>query len=210
MDRPLFHRAWQYVEKSVLNPALVKVVMAFAVISTLAFNTPRIDGALVPLSFEELTKQSKLIATGTVVRMRSYYAPFPNFGQMLYTDVTVRIDRVLKGDVRSREVTVQILGGRVGDRACVCPASGRYKIRERTLLFLREANGTLWNTGWHQGKYRISEDGLTVIGSRRQPIGRRTPLATVETQVRLFSPPANASAEPGNGLRTPERSESSR
>jgi hypothetical protein len=162
----------------------------------------RARAAVLPLSFEELTKRSKYIVTGEVVELRSYMAPFKGGGECMFTDVKIRIDSVLKGKPAGAEVTVQILGGRIGDAWQVCLEAPRYKQGEKVLAFLREENGKLSNTGWCQGKYPIVQEGQQgqpcARGKGNLPIAGDVPLTTIRDQVRLFSS-AEASVPPAGG-----------
>ena len=152
-----------------------------------------VSAALVPLSFEELTRGTRYIVTGRVVKMESYVAPYHGLGDWVFTDVTVRIDRAFKGNsseaaLKSGEVTFQVVGGTIGGVECICPEAASYALNERVIVFLRPVGTRLWNTGWQQGKYRLSADGASVLGGGRLPIGRRTPMRTIEDQIRRFEP----------------------
>ena len=174
---------------------------AFVLLS--ALGTSRL-GALVPLSFDELAKDSKYIVTGRVVKMRSYVAPFHDLGNWVFTDVTVRVESALKGGqsksdrsaqhdtnknnpIQDGEITFQVVGGTLDGFRCICPDSASYSINARVLVFLRPVASALWNTGWRQGKYRITSDGEHVLGKRRLPIGRKTRVKTIRNQGRRFS-----------------------
>jgi hypothetical protein len=155
------------------------------------------------LTLEELAAKSQLIVTGEVLDLRSYRAPFHGRGDVIFTDVTIRIGSVLKGEPRSDRIEVQVLGGTMGATTHSCPDSPRYTRGEKVLVFLREYNLKLWNTGWLQGKYRLAEASsvkpsslkpstvkpdTVVRGDRRLPISRDTSLA--ELKVRIETSPS--------------------
>jgi hypothetical protein len=156
---------------------MIVVILAGAL---LALASSRDALAYVPrLSFEEMARRSRLAVTGEVIELRSYRAPFQDAGEVMFTDVTIRIQSVLKGTPETDEVTVQVLGGRIGSAFQYCLESPRYEKGEKVLVFLRDLNGKLWNTGWLQGKYTIAADGATVKGKERFPIERDVTLETV-------------------------------
>ena len=152
-------------------------------------------GALVPLSFEELTKRSELVVSAVVVDTRSYTSSFKGQafageGRCMFTDVNLKWTRVLKGRVETSEITVQIVGGRIGKNWERCAEAARYSKGERVLVFLRRRNGKLRTTGWLQGKYRLKDDkaGRTmVVGKKGLPISTDLSLDAVESQVRLYT-----------------------
>ena len=150
--------------------------------------------ALVKLSFEELTQRSQVIVTGEVVEMRSYRAPFAGGGECIYTDVTLRVEGTLKGK-QAATVTVQVLGGQIGEEWQVCLEAPRYRLGEKVLVFLRDDKGTLRNTGWIQGKYEVIAASGAVRGKRQLPIEADVPLAAIRDEVRRL----DAAAPGGSG-----------
>jgi hypothetical protein len=154
--------------------------------------------ALVPLSFEELVEKSKLVVSGEVVARKCFRDRFQKSSQAIFTEVTIRVDTVLKGRVEGNEVKVQILGGELPGPGGVewerCAESPSYALGERVLVFLREFDGRVWNTGWLQGKYTLGDEGRTVRGKLGLPIGADLSLSAVTSEVRLFSAQAPAPA----------------
>lgn len=176
-------------------------------------------GAVLPLSFEELTLRSSLIVTGKVAKLEASRVPFPGLGECLVTAVTLDIHSAFKGHPTSEQVVFHFLGGRLpvtttdaakgADKEGsgpnsptweLCLESPRFEIGERVLVFLRRFQGTLWNTGWHQGKYRLSQDGQTVLGESSLPIANHLAVTTVARHVALFSRiPASAAPSSPSG-----------
>jgi len=154
----------------------------------------RTAALLIPYNFASLVEKSKYIVTGEVVNIRAYWAPFHGVGQVIHSDVTLRIARVLKGagaEVREeKELTIQILGGQVGEARQICLESAEYELGEKVLVFVREYNGKLWNTGWLQGKFKLTFDSSTVRGGLTLPITRDLPLSTVENLVHYYLQPS--------------------
>ncbi len=163
-----------------------------ALIALLALGMPdrRASAAVITLTFEELTQKSKHVIAGEVTNLRSYRAPFHDLGEVIFTDVTIRIDRVLKGAPAGTQITIQVLGGEIGTQFQICLESPRYTLGEKVLIFVREYHHALWNTGWSQGKYALDASGATVRGNPKMPIARDTALATIESDVRRLTPPS--------------------
>jgi hypothetical protein len=148
---------------------------------------PRAEALVLPLTFTEMTQRSKYVVTGEVVSLRSYIGPFKDFGNVMFTDVTIRIEGVFKGAPDGNELTIQVLGGEIGDAFQRCLESPRYDKGEKVLVFLRDFNGALWNTGWNQGKYKIDASSAMVKGDEELPISRDVALSTVEANVRKIA-----------------------
>ncbi len=163
----------------------------------LGYVAPRpTSAAVVPFNFAALTERSKFILTGEVVALRSYRAPFHDAGEVIYTDVTIRIEKVFKGAPEGAEITIQILGGEIGERWQKCLESARYERGEKVLVFVRDYNNAVWNTGWFQGKYRLDATGSQVLGVEHSPIPFNTSLTQVEAAIRTV-PKETGSIAPG-------------
>lgn len=176
------------------------VLLLSAPITLLGYVAPRFaSAAVVPFNFAALTEKSKFILAGEVLALRSYRAPFHDAGEVIYTDVTIRIDKVFKGAPEGAEITIQILGGEIGQRWQKCLESARYEKGEKVLIFVRDYNNAVWNTGWFQGKYRLDATGSQVLGVEHSPIPFNTSLAQVEAAIRTVSKETGSSppgAEP--------------
>ncbi len=126
-----------------------------------------LPAALIPLDLDGLTARSQIVARGEVVSVRSYWGVFQDRDEVILTDVRIRVDATWKDiagkhrDARRakdgglREVTLQFLGGQIGERRQLCLESPRFAKGEKVVVFLRDFNRRLWVTGWKQGKYRV-------------------------------------------------------
>lgn len=135
-------------------------------------------------SFQDLVLRSRLIVTGEVTGIRSYRGNLAGAGEVFLTDVTLRVDRTLKGDAGGSEVTIQVLGGEIDGAWQKCPEAPTYRQGERVLVFLRDYNEATWNTGWFQGKYALDTGGTAVSGAEGSPIPRDTTVDVVHSAVR--------------------------
>jgi hypothetical protein len=153
----------------------------------LAAGLPAAKAALIPLDLEQLSVSSSRIVCGEVIEVRSYWGRLLDLGEVILTDVRIRVDETWKGAVE-KEITVQLLGGRIGERWQYCPESPRFQRGEKVLLFARSWNQKLWTTGWLQGKYRLLEtpNGLEVEGKERHPVAAPEPLPLLRERVKTI------------------------
>jgi hypothetical protein len=141
------------------------------------------------LSLERLCQKSDRIACGEVVKMRCYRGPYLKNGEILFTDVTIRITDRIAGKFTSDSVTIQVPGGRLGDEFMHCSNSPRYEMGEKVLVFLRPYNGRVWNTGWSHGKYQLRETRagkstvVSVSGRKECPISKDEKLSEVRRRI---------------------------
>jgi len=148
------------------------------------------SAAVVAYDLEGLALRSSVIATGEVTALRSFRGPYLDLGEVVFTDVTLEITAWWKGtpatggSSSTGQMTLRVLGGQIGTARQLCPDSARYAVGERVLVFLREYQGALWNTGWFQGKYALADDGATVLGVPGRPVPTDLPLLALEVAVR--------------------------
>lgn len=112
---------------------------------------------LTPLSVEQLTDASDLIAHGVVTEV---WVDQDERGN-IWTRANVEITRTLKGDTSVDAVTVDQLGGILQDEFQLIPSAPRFSVGEEGLFFLETlGSGRISVVGWQQGKYtaRIDPD----------------------------------------------------
>jgi hypothetical protein len=108
------------------------------------------------LSLAELTNQADLIALGTVTDAGSYWN---EQGTSIFTDISVSIEDVVKGDVAGNQLTVRLPGGQTGNITQLVTDIPTFTIGEKVFLFLQRQEGDTWLVvGGFQGKY-IVENG---------------------------------------------------
>jgi hypothetical protein len=84
--------------------------MAVAIAASLASTASATT--LRRMGLEELVAGNKNVVVGQVIDSRSYWNKDKSF---ILTDVRVAVNDVVKGGLQDREVTVTLMGGRVGD-----------------------------------------------------------------------------------------------
>jgi len=112
------------------------------------------------LSVNDLTMQSDTIVVGTVSKVDSFW-----LDQRIYTDVSISVDQIVKGDPLPAEITVRQPGGRVGDIWEWVEDTPGFAPGERTVLFLTSKGGTRFDTvGAFQGKVPVENDQAFIEG----------------------------------------------
>jgi len=107
--------------------------------------------------FETLVDRAELIFTGRVVSQRSEWST-SNGQKSIVTHVSLSIEKLHKGKAGS-VVTLQFLGGSVGDVTMEVAEIPRFANGERTVLFI-ENNGVAASPviGFFHGKFLLRKD----------------------------------------------------
>ncbi len=122
---------------------------------------------LVPMSDADLVRTSAAIVVGQVRRIESV----ERRSGAIVTEVTLRVERRVKGRLRGGKVVVTVPGGRVGERTALVFGAPEFVRGERALVFLkRGAEGRLRTNALALGKYAIEEapDGR-LLARRDEP-----------------------------------------
>ncbi len=115
---------------------------------------PETAGQVRAMSLEELSNTSNTIVLAQTVDRRSYWT---GDRSKIYTDVRIRIEDRLKGDVAS-EIVITVPGGRVGNTLYEVSDMPFFVDDEEVLLFLWDhPSGKTLVTGGMQGKLEIIE-----------------------------------------------------
>ena len=134
-------------------------IFRLALVTGLAWAEMAAGTVLVPMSDADLVRTSALVATGAVRRIEMREM---RDGRIL-TEVTVALDRTIKGRPRGRKVVVTVPGGMVGDRVVRIFGTPEFAQGEHVLLFLKRTHeGRLHTNALALGKYHLSTDGLAV------------------------------------------------
>lgn len=150
--------------------------------------------SVVPPSFPELVNDADAIYRGTVTSVAARRVERPDgAGSMIKTFVTVTIDRALKGPARS-EVTLEFLGGTVGDESLVVQGMPKFSVGDREFVFVQK-NGVQFCplVAMMHGRYRMLRDAA----SAKEFVARdnRTPLTdTAEIGLPMTALPASVRA----------------
>jgi hypothetical protein len=118
---------------------------------------------LVPLDTRALTARAERIVLGTV---ESEVARWSSDHQAIYTDVTIRVERVYKGAVKPGErVVVRREGGVVDGMGMRVYGAAQFAVGEEVVVFLETRGNAMWTVGMTQGKLRVfvGADGLKQV-----------------------------------------------
>ena len=137
------------VIQSGFSHSLVLACSFVLVSSATATSVPRI-------SFNEMTDQSEVIATGHITRT---WSDWDSTHKYIWTHYEMSVASTYKGQ-GAQTVVISEPGGVVGAMGIEVAGAVRYGVGDDVLVFLqRMPNGFLRTTGWGQGQYRVDERG---------------------------------------------------
>ena len=143
---------------------LLRGVMAFAIAASVV--APAGATTLIRESLDELVRSNRTIVVGEVVDTHSYWN---SDGTFILTDVRIAAHDVLKGNVQDRELTLTIMGGRVGETTTLIIGNPELVPGNSYVLFLNDEDlpggKALTVRSLVQGAFdvRIGKDGLRAI-----------------------------------------------
>lgn len=111
------------------------------------------SGLLAAVTLDDLMYEACLVAEGTIVDVSDafYIEHAGGGGKLIYTDYTLRVDTVYRGEPYADKVTIRCEGGTVGKETLIAEQSPKLKMDESYLLFLYQpGSGGAYNT---QGDY---------------------------------------------------------
>jgi hypothetical protein len=154
--------------KEVQMQAVRRLLYAAMILGVAAeIATPASATTLVRASLDRLVEQNEAIVIGEVRDARSYWN---EEGTLILTDVHIKTSEVLKGDLRKSDLTLTLLGGKVGDQTVWIVGNAELAPGKKYLLFLNRndipgAPGSLTVRHYSQGVFEIvrARDGLRAI-----------------------------------------------
>lgn len=140
------------------------------------------SASLIPFNQSELRTNSDTIVIGTVKEIlpskwNSIDGKKPNDFEgfstfcLIYTDIIIYVDEYLENPLSSKEVTVRVEGGTVGNDTLTTESEPTFKPGEKVLIYLTKDTNTGTKdigpehfriTGSLQGKYTLTDDGKAV------------------------------------------------
>ncbi len=138
----------------------LRALAAASAIIVFAASAPAGASVVPPLGFERLVRTAELVFTGEVVDVNARWVDTPT-GRAIVTAVTFRVERMLKGDPRVT-VTLDFLGGRIGDLTLDVAGVPRFEIGQRAVICARGAGPHVSPiVGFNQGRFRVTRDPRT-------------------------------------------------
>lgn len=123
----------------------------------LGFITEGYATMIIPATLESMTNSSDSIVIGQVMSQKSYWE-----NQNIFTDVVIKVQEFVKnaaGDTAT-EITVKILGGKVGDVRLEMDNAPVFENGRKMLLFLKKNQATYVPFGFSYGVYTIQNDAV--------------------------------------------------
>lgn len=167
------------------------VVRAAGVLAALLFFTsPALATIVEAMSMRDLVRSSSLIVIGQVESQTAHY----DEQDRIVTDVTLRVEECLHGAVaRSSRITIERLGGSVGDTGMHVEGEARFTNGERLILFAQRhvtpRGAVVRPVGMAQGVLPLEGDtvmpnseGLGLV--TRNPAGQLVPSPSAVTSPR--------------------------
>ena len=159
---------------------------ALTVCATLAAARLASPTTVAPPTFEELVRRAESVIVARVAATRSAWVD-SRAGRAIVTDVTVSIERTLKGPTYA-ERSFEFLGGTIGDETLSVAGMPEFHVGDRDVLFISEAGRPASPlVGFMYGRFRIMGDSRTGVDMVRTHDGR--PLASTN-EVGNVRPPA--------------------
>lgn len=156
--------------------------------------------SVIAPTFDQLVGSAKTVVRGVVTDIHSVAVTTPQ-GQGIRTLVTLHVERVLKGTADA-DVTLDFLGGQIGNRRLTVVGMPTFKIGDREIVFVGDNGRTicpLIAAGY--GRYHVRHD----IATNRDYVARdnNTPLASTDQIVQAMDTATAKATAPSEAL-TPE------
>ncbi len=114
--------------------------------------------SVIPPSFPELVAEAEAIYRGRVSHVEARRVAQSDGGSVIKTFVTVAVERVLKGLERN-EVTLEFLGGTVGDETLTVTGMPVFAVGDREFVFVQKNGIQLCPlVALMHGRYRVKHD----------------------------------------------------
>jgi hypothetical protein len=125
---------------------------------------------LIPLNFQEIVTTAESAFLGEVVSRRSDWNVGPH-GRSIFTLVTFKVERVLKGQL-GPQVQLRFRGGQIGSLVMRVAGMPQFNVGDRDVLFLSAERNTVSPlVGFSYGRFHIMRDPVTRIDQVRGPDG---------------------------------------
>ena len=143
-----------------MNFRLAHAPLIFIIIVAGGINTA--TALMEALSISALVKASSSIVRGEVVDTQAMWS---ESGDEIVTRATIRVQKDFKRLVSDKLITVEYLGGEVGDIGMMVSDSPQMFVGEEIIIFLKQPEDAIDQQRFHivgsaQGKYTLEEDGM--------------------------------------------------
>lgn len=152
-----------------------------------------VHNSIAEMTKDELMKESDVVVVGQVKNIESVKVPseFRKGKSDIFRNVTVAVEEYLVSPKNnaSAEITVQVLGGKVGNEEMIVADANPYTIGQRVLFFLKKKGHHFVLAADPHGRYMI-QDGNVAHGMEEGALLKMTfgaetlPLDAVKEKVR--------------------------
>jgi hypothetical protein len=150
-----------------------RVLLGFAAALIAAGASPPVGAStFARVGIDYLVAENETVVVGEVLAGRSYWN---EAGTFILTDVRMAVSEVLKGSIETREITVTVPGGRVGDLISVIDGGAELMPGKWYVLFLDRVDmmgvrGALAVHDHCQGAFDVemARDGLRAVSQARR------------------------------------------
>lgn len=116
--------------------------------------------SVIAPTFTELVNKAQTVFVGETIDVRSEWVSTSS-GRAIFTRVTFKVDRIIKGHVGPVTV-LEFLGGRVGDDALEIAGMPKFRSGDRDLLFVDDRGRQMSPiVGFMHGRFRLMRDPAT-------------------------------------------------
>jgi len=132
------------------------LLASFAMFGSLTFSYQIHATTVLKTNFNTMIDQAELIIDGEVIDI---YSEWSDNRTTIHTYVTLGSLQVIHGDVAGATVTLQFMGGQVGDDIIAIPGSPTFDVGDREVLFVRNNGAALSPiVGFYQGRFQVIDD----------------------------------------------------
>jgi len=129
--------------------------LAFALVAVAA--TMAGATTVIQPTFNELVERAQVVFIGETIAVESYWASTPQ-GPAIFTRVTFRVERVLKGSLGA-QTTLEFLGGSIGDTRLEVSGMPKFRVNDRDVIFADERGRPMSPiVGFMHGRFRVLHD----------------------------------------------------
>ena len=123
------------------------------------FNLNELNAAQVSFlkSLPSFTKSSEMVIVGWVSKIDSFVVKNDEGDQFVLSDVTLDVERSVKGEV-GRSIVIRVPGGVMNGLRFTYSFAPKFSKDERLLIFLKREQGIIYPYLMKHGKFTINED----------------------------------------------------
>jgi hypothetical protein len=138
---------------------IVSAILAMLCVWWIA--TGHLSAQSIPLSTQQLTLQSDVVAVGTVAATQCEWSAGKT---RITTRVTITVREFLKGGGGEQQITVLTPGGEIGDVGELYCGAARFQKDEEVVVFAKRQQGPAMQVaGGAMGKFTIERDKTTQV-----------------------------------------------